>query len=136
MYCENVVSLHRKQKNKPINRAATYKRRKKMTKTTKSCSLNEAIESLTKIANAYAIIYDCTCIDSDMKISVEELQRTNVYQGCFFGEFYFAIRRAGVESGSLDHVKSRCHSLGSPVCVVKIQRQKESKNVLLAINSK
>lgn len=107
-----------------------------MRTTTKSCSLNEAIESLTKIANAYAIIYDSTFIDSDMKLSVEELQRTNVFQGCFFGEFYFAICSAGVESGSLDHVKSRCHSLGSPVCVVKIQRQKENKNVLLIIISK
>lgn len=29
MYCGNVVSLHRKQKNKPINRAATYKRQNK-----------------------------------------------------------------------------------------------------------
>lgn len=108
-----------------------------MTTTTKKCSINEAFESLTKIASAYSIIYDCPLINSDMKASIEEMKVGNMFESKFFyGIVFVAIRHAGVECGSKQYVKTRCQRLGRPVCVVKIQQTTEaSEKVVLTINS-
>lgn len=107
-----------------------------MTTTTKKCSINEALDSLTKIASAYSIIYGCSLINSDMEISIEELKRGNLFESKFYGIVFLAIRHAGVECGTKQHVKTRCQRLGRPVCVVKIEQTTEaSEKVVLTINS-
>lgn len=107
-----------------------------MTTTTKKCSINEAFESLTKIASAYSIIYDCSCINSDMEASIEEMKGGNMFESKFYGIVFVAVRHAGVECGSKQYVKTRCQRLGRPVCVVKIQQTTEaSGKVVLTINS-
>lgn len=107
-----------------------------MTTTTKKCSINEAFESLTKIASAYSIIYDCSLINSDMEASIEEMKVGNMFESKFYGIVFVAVRHAGVECGSEQYVKTRCQRLGRPVCVVKIQQTTEaSEKVVLTINS-
>lgn len=85
------------------------------------------------VADACALCYGSPLITSDMALDIDRFLKVwlNKYNNATdttdpAAPFIFAIRRQGSESGTIEHVAERCKVLGSPVYVIKVERENDA----------
>lgn len=89
--------------------------------------LNEVCDQLMRLAQGAAVLYHDVIV-GDMVVSLAGMYkyiRTD-------GQYYFAIREMGVESGTMEHVIERCEYFGNPFVVAKVTCGSVDYNLSLA----
>lgn len=76
--------------------------------------LNEVCDKLMRLAQGAAVLYHDVIV-GDMVVSL-----AGMYIHVCDEPYYFAIRKMGVESGTMEHVIERCDVLGYPLIVCKV----------------
>ena len=91
-------------------------------KTYNQINLSQISEILIQAALGVSAVCGYKYVTSDMVYSLQELS-TNIHTETK-EPYYIAIREQGTESGFRDYCIARCKSLGYPIIIAKIERDK------------